>query len=255
MTACVLVLAGLDPSGGAGLLADAEAIRAQGLRPLCVPTALTIQTSARALAFEPVEPAFALACARVLLAEEPVRAVKVGMLGTAAMARAVGQLLEEAGLPAVLDPVLAASSGAELFRGGASAAREAYAALWSGRVLTPNAPEAAALLGWPPLEGLAAQERAARELVARGAGAALVKGGHVPPPQATGGAIALAIDVLAEEGSLVRLSGPRLSRGARGTGCRLASALAAGLSRGLPVQEAARVAKEQVLAYLGIGQA
>jgi hydroxymethylpyrimidine/phosphomethylpyrimidine kinase len=119
---CVLVLAGLDPSGGAGLLADAEAIRAAGARPLCVATALTLQTSAHALSFQPVDPGFVLDCARALLAEERVRAVKLGMLGTAEMARAAAGLVAEARLPVVIDPVLAASSGAPLFRGTAAEA-------------------------------------------------------------------------------------------------------------------------------------
>jgi hydroxymethylpyrimidine/phosphomethylpyrimidine kinase len=242
---CVLVLAGLDPSGGAGLLADAEAIRAAGARPLCVATALTLQTTAHAFSFQPVDPAFVVDCARALLAEEPVRALKLGMLGTAAMARAVAALLAEAKLPAVIDPVLAASSGAPLFRGTAADARASYAALWPGAVITPNAPEARVLLDRAqPIDGPAAQEEAARAFVDAGARAALVKGGHVP-------AAVESVDVLAEQGGGVsHFRGPRLRGGARGTGCRLASALAAGLAVGLPLEAAAREAKKYVFGYL-----
>jgi hydroxymethylpyrimidine/phosphomethylpyrimidine kinase len=240
---CVLVFAGLDPSGGAGLLADAEAVRAAGARPLCIATALTAQTTRRMHGFQPLSPALALQTAEALLEEEPVRAIKVGMLGTAAMARAVAGLLEQARLPAVVDPVLAASSGAALFQGGPAAAREAYAALWPHAVLTPNASEARVLLELPEeprdAPGL---ERAARELVRRGAKAALVKGGHAEGAEA--------VDVLCAEGRCEHLAAPRLDRTARGTGCRLASAVAAGLAQGKALPEAARLAKHLVLEYL-----
>ncbi|HWE25747.1 MAG TPA: bifunctional hydroxymethylpyrimidine kinase/phosphomethylpyrimidine kinase, partial [Myxococcales bacterium] len=174
----MLVLAGLDPSGGAGLLADAEAVRAAGARPLCVATALTAQTTRRMHGFQPLAPALALQTAQALLEEEPVGAIKIGMLGTSAMARAVAELLQRAGLPVVVDPVLAASSGAALFQGGPGAAREAYSALWPSALITPNAAEARVLLDLEEEpRDVSALERAARELVRRGAKAALVKGG------------------------------------------------------------------------------
>src|SRR5438132_683348 len=146
---CVLVLAGLDPSGGAGLLADAEAVRAAGARPLCVATALTAQTTRRIHGFQPLAPALAMQTAQALLDEEPVRAVKVGMIGTPAMARAVVELLARAGLPSVVDPVLTSSSGGVLFQGGPEVARRVYAELWPHALITPNAPEARALLDLP----------------------------------------------------------------------------------------------------------
>ncbi len=243
-TPCVLILAGLDPSGGAGLLADADAVRAAGARPLCVATALTAQTTRRMHGFQPLAPALALQTADALLEEEPIRAIKVGMLGTPAMARAVAELLARAALPAVVDPVLAASSGAALFQGGPAAARAAYSLLWVHAVVTPNAPEARVLLDLPeePAD-VDALEGAARELVRRGAKAALVKGGHAAGPEA--------VDVLCAGDACERLSAPRVAgAGARGTGCRLASALAAGLALGKPLPEAARVAKQLVSAYL-----
>ena len=107
----VLVLAGLDPSGGAGLLADAEAIRAMGARPLCVATALTVQTTRAARSFKAVDAALIGESMRALLEEEEVRAVKIGMVGDASNARAIRALLPQ-GVPVVVDPVLAASSGA-----------------------------------------------------------------------------------------------------------------------------------------------
>src|SRR5205807_3740899 len=141
---------------------------------------------------------------------------------------------ERAGLPAVVDPVLAASSGMALFQGGPDAARAAYASLWARAVITPNASEARVLLGLGEEPRDAdALERAARELVRRGAKAALVKGGHA------GGAEA--VDVLCTADGCERLSAARIGgSGARGTGCRLASALAAGLARGRSLPDAAR---------------
>jgi hydroxymethylpyrimidine/phosphomethylpyrimidine kinase len=239
----VLVLAGLDPSGGAGLFADVEAIRAAGARPLGVPTALTAQTLRRMHGFQPLSPQLAMQTARALLEEEPVRAIKVGMVGTQAMARAIAALLAEARLPAVVDPVLAASSGGALFQGGAEAAREAYGELFAGAIATPNALEAQVLLSLAePPRSEAALESAARDLVRRGAKAALVKGGHAEGPES--------IDVLCEGDRCVPLAARRLDKAARGTGCRLASALAAGLALGRGLEESARAAKAAVLEYL-----
>jgi hydroxymethylpyrimidine/phosphomethylpyrimidine kinase len=239
--AAVLVLAGLDPSGGAGILADAEAIRAAGALPLCVATALTVQTSRRALRFEPVAASLVLEQGRALLAEERVAAVKLGMLGTAEVAAAAGALAGEAGAPLVVDPVLRASSGAALFRGDAPAAYRALLA--QGAVVTPNLDEAAALLGWsePPADPIRMAE-AGRALLALGARAALVKGGHLRGE---------AVDVLCEAGGTQPLRAPRIAGGKRGTGCRLASALAAGLAQGASIEDAARAAKAAVLRYLG----
>jgi hydroxymethylpyrimidine/phosphomethylpyrimidine kinase len=241
---CVLVLAGHDPSGGAGLLADAEAIRTRGARPLCVPTALTLQTTRAARALQPCDPAFALASARALLEEEDVGAVKLGMLGSSAMAEAVLALLGERPLlPVVLDPVLAASSGALLFQGTQAEAVHAVRSLWGRCVVTPNLPEARLLVEADAGNGgLDEQERLARALVSRGARAAIVKGGH-----STG---AEAVEVVLHEGALSRLRGPRLPGTARGTGCRFASALAAGLALGEELLPAARSAKALVEGYL-----
>jgi hydroxymethylpyrimidine/phosphomethylpyrimidine kinase len=240
---CVLVLAGLDPSGGAGLFADVEAIRRIGARALGVPTALTAQTLRRMHGFQPLSPQLSLQTARALFEEEPVRAIKVGMVGTVAMAHAIAGFLAEAKLPAVVDPVLVASSGGALFQGGAAAARDAYTELFAGALATPNALEAQVLLALPDApRSEEALESAARDLVARGARAALVKGGHAEGPEA--------VDVLCEGERCMRLAAPRLRREARGTGCRLSSALAAALALGRGLEEAARMAKTLVADYL-----
>src|SRR5438132_13041738 len=112
----VLVIGGLDPSGRAGVLADAEAIRAAGARPLCVVTAITVQTTRAARRWEAVRSELVVECVRALLEEEDVRAIKIGMVGTGALARELARVLP-ADVPRVVDPVLHASSGASLFDG------------------------------------------------------------------------------------------------------------------------------------------
>ncbi len=234
---CVLVLAGLDPSGGAGLLADAEAVRAMGAAPLCVATSLTVQTTRSARRFVPVDPALVAESAKALLEEEDVRAIKIGMVGNRAVASAIATLLQSRPrLPLVVDPVLAASSGAKLFEGSTSDARDAYMLLAAGAVLTPNAPEAGTLLG----SKLDDPMRAAA-LLGEGAGAVLLKGGHLPGDPS---------DFLFQREGVERFSAPRIAAVARGTGCRLASAIAAGLARGLPLRDAVLRARQLVRDYL-----
>jgi hydroxymethylpyrimidine/phosphomethylpyrimidine kinase len=223
----VLVLAGLDPSGGAGLLADAEAIRAMGARPLCVATALTVQTTRAARSFHAVGAALIAESMRALLEEEEIRAIKIGMVGDASNARAIRALLPQ-GVPVVVDPVFAASSGTPLFTGSPRELLE----LARGAVLTPNLAEAEALLEGPA---------DARMLLARGPAAVLLKGGHLPGPPT---------DVLFLPGNTESFAAGRIPVKARGTGCRLASAIAAGLARGTPLREAVIDARRYVREYL-----
>jgi len=223
----VLVLAGLDPSGGAGLLADAETVRALGAHPLCVATALTVQTMRAARRFQPVDPSLIADAMRALLEEEDVRAIKVGMVGDAANARAIRALLPE-GIPVVVDPVLAASSGAPLFSGPPGELLE----LARGAILTPNLAEAEALLGAPADAG---------KLLERGLLAVLLKGGHLAGAP---------VDVLATAAGVEQFAAPRIPASARGTGCRLASAIAAGLARGVPLRDAVIAARTYVREYL-----
>jgi len=234
---CVLVLAGLDPSGGAGLLADAEAVRAMGARPLCVATALTVQTTCAALRFEAVEPALVAESMEALLEEEDVRAIKVGMVGNRAVAAEIAALLQaRPRLPLVVDPVLAASSGAKLFEGSSSDARDAYLRLARGAVLTPNVAEAEVLLG-----GKLEDPLMAAALLGEGVGAVLLKGGHFPGHPT---------DFLFQPDGEERFSAPRIAATARGTGCRLASAIAAGLACGRSVREAVMAGRQLVRDYL-----
>ncbi len=255
----VLVIGGLDPSGGAGLLADAEAVHELGAHAVCVPTALTVQGRKRAHSFEPVSVDYLRAAILALLDDEEMHAVKIGQLASPVLANALVELLRDdrlARLPLVLDPVLTASSGASLFLGSLADARASVRALWEHAVLTPNALEAQLLLVLPaPPRGADELEQAARAFIAAGARAVLCKGGHAGGTEA--------IDLLAERGEplVTRLVGPRLfapatggaaatALQARGTGCRLASALAAGLALGLPLPHAAASAKSYVERYI-----
>ena len=223
----MLVLAGLDPSGGAGLLADAEAVRAMGGRPLCVATALTVQTTRAARRYESVSPSLIEDSVRALLEEEDVRAIKIGMVGNAANASAIRKLLPP-GLPVVVDPVLRASSGAPLFDGPPQALLE----LARGAILTPNIPEAELLLEGPADAGV---------LLARGPSAVLLKGGHAEGDP---------VDILATPQGSTRFQAPRIPGTRRGTGCRLASALAARLASGAPLEVAVTAARDYVRRYL-----
>jgi hydroxymethylpyrimidine/phosphomethylpyrimidine kinase len=247
----VLVCAGLDPSGGAGLLADLEALAAAGARGWAVATAFTAQGAKGARAMEPATPRMLVAQIDALLdemtgglmggARERPLAVKTGMLGSGANAAALSARLRERPLgrvPLVVDPVLFASSGLPLLDGGEGGARATLDALLARAALsTPNWPELEALSG----RSLGSDEeavRAARELPSR---AVLVKGGHREGEP---------IDLLVRGRTVVRIRGRRRPGSARGTGCRLASAIAAFLARGLTLEESVRRAKRIVERYL-----
>lgn len=241
MSAEVLVIAGLDPAGQAGLLADADAVRAAGARPLLCAAATTIQTS-QGLRGHFAIPAEVLE--RQILAlveEEGVAAVKLGMLGSAENARMLADLLRRpplASLPWVIDPVLRASSGPRLFDGAAAAYRRLSR---ENVVLTPNLAEAGALADRPAPREEAEMRACAAVLLEAGAGAVVVKGGHLEGE---------ALDLLCRPGASRRLRAPRHPVDRRGTGCRLASTLAARLALGDPLEEGLQTAKEAVRHYL-----
>jgi hydroxymethylpyrimidine/phosphomethylpyrimidine kinase len=240
----VLVVAGLDPSGGAGLLADAEALAAVGARPWLVAAALTAQGPGGAKGAFPVAPATLLAQVDALVGgRERPRAVKVGMIGSAANAAVLGGRLaarDLAKVPVVVDPVLAASSGLSLLTGGP---RALLPLLARAELATPNWPELEALAG----ERLASEEDAVRAARALPARAVLVKGGHRDGPP---------VDLLVRGRTVTRFGGRRRPGTARGTGCRLASAIAGLLAQRVELEAAIRRAKRHVERYLdGAGRA
>lgn len=228
---CVLVFSGADPSGGAGIAADILAIHAQGAHALPVITALTVQDNERVFEVLPVEPDVLLRQARALMARVTVNAVKIGITGSAANARAIAQVVaalraDDAALPVVLDPVLASGHGDLLSRDDAAQALGVLLPLVT--LLTPNGPEAAALAA---AYGQAAETDAAA-LLAQGCRHVLVTGGH-------GGGDAVTnrwFSAAGDEGQ--SWSRPRLPGEFHGSGCTLAAAAAGLLALGYPMAQA-----------------
>jgi hydroxymethylpyrimidine/phosphomethylpyrimidine kinase len=239
----VLVIAGTDSSGGAGLARDVATLTRLGADALVAVTAVTAQTDSEVRAVELLPPALVRAQIGAALATRRAAAIKTGMLGNGAIVAAVAAAIPPRELvPLVLDPVLAASSGGTLLD---EAGRAALAALLLPRatLLTPNIPEAALLLGAAPAASAAEMIEQGRALCARGAAAVLVKGGHA--------SAALATDwLVTRAGSVQRLAAPRVAAARRGTGCALASAIAAGLAARLPLGAACQRAKEHVSGLL-----
>ena len=232
----VLVIAGTDPSGGAGLVRDVYTLAQLRTAALCAVTAVTVQTDARYQGTHAVPAAIVSAQIAAALTHAQLGAVKIGMLGSAAVVRAVAASLAASRLPVVLDPVLASSSGAALLdEEGRQALLECL--LPRATVVTPNIPEAAALLGLPSAHEPQALLTQARALLARGAEAVLLKGGHGTGEEA--------IDYLVCPGRPPQLlRAPRAQGSVRGSGCALATAIAAGLAAGVELGPACVRAKQ-----------
>lgn len=239
MIANVLSIAGSDPSGGAGIQADLKAFSARGVYGMAVLTALTAQNTRGGSGVHLVPADFVARQIEAVFADVRVDAVKIGMIATAEIAGAVADALAaHRGVPVVLDPVMVAKGGAALLD---PAAVEALTRrlLPLSTVLTPNLPEAAALLGAPVAASRDEMAAQAARLRALGAGAVLMKGGHLDGGDSP--------DVLATVGEPLWLEGRRLTtRNTHGTGCTLSSALAAELAKGNALPEAARTAKAYV---------
>lgn len=224
----MVVVGGVDPGGGAGLLRDAATAAALGASPVAVGTAWTEQRAGTHLV-EPREPAaVANALARAIADLQP-SAVKIGMAVGPATAAALIQGLGDYPGPVVVDPVLATSRGGPLWDGPPG---ELFALMARATLVTPNAPEAALLTGLTVAD-LDQAEAAARALMAAaGVAAVLVKGGHL-----SGGASV--VDVLVCPNEVRRFAHPRRTGPSpRGTGCALATAIAVALGRGLPLARA-----------------
>jgi hydroxymethylpyrimidine/phosphomethylpyrimidine kinase len=237
-----LTIAGSDSSGGAGIQADLKTFSALGVYGASVVTALTAQNTKGVFAIHEAPPDFIAAQMDAVFSDLDVSAVKIGMLGSAAAIAAVaGGLRRHRARTVVLDTVMAASSGEKLLHGDAmSALRELVA---HARVVTPNLPEAAALIGENEAQDEKAMYDQAQKLLALGARAVLIKGGHGSGPES--------VDLLFEGGACTRLAAPRIAtRKSHGTGCTLASAIAAGLAKNLSLADAVREAKDFVSAAL-----
>ena len=236
MTAIALTIAGSDSGGGAGIQADLKTFSALGVYGASAITAITAQNTRGVSAVEEVSPTLVAAQIDAVLEDLDVGAIKIGMLFSAPIIQAVAGRLAgaaQAGMPVVLDPVMVAKSGDALLRPDAVAAL-VEALLPRATLLTPNLPEAARLLAAEPACGTDAMARQGEALIARGAGAVLMKGGH--------GDGATCTDVLVAPGAEpVLLSAERLdTRNTHGTGCTLSAAIAAGLAKGLELEAAVR---------------
>jgi len=236
----VLVIAGSDSSGGAGLTRDVVTLTSMNVDVSCVVTAVTAQTNQRVSAVQYVTPAMVRQQIRDGFAAEDIGAVKIGMLGTVDIVQVVADELRlHPRVPIVLDPVILSSSGGVLLEAdGIQLMMNILMPLAS--VLTPNLPELHRLT--MTLAESADVISRARFLLSSGAQAVLVKGGHVDAAQAR--------DVLITTEAEQWFVEPRLSVQRRGTGCTLASAIAASLARGATLSIACAHAKRVVTNYL-----
>lgn len=229
MRPVVLCFSGLDPSGGAGLQADIESVAALGGLAAVVCTALTVQDSQQVFGFETVSPDLIRRQAVAVLADLPVKAIKLGMLGNGAIAKVVAEVLAaHPHIPVVLDPVLVANSGGSL--ASDDLAQGLLRLIPRATVITPNTVEARRLAETEDLE------EAVAGLVRLGAAHTLLKGGHEPGR--------MLMNRLYRQGvEIYRSETPRLPGEFHGSGCTMASALAAGLAAGLDLEAAVRQAE------------
>jgi hydroxymethylpyrimidine/phosphomethylpyrimidine kinase len=237
----VLSIAGSDSGGGAGIQADLKAFAACGAHGMTAITAITAQNTVGVSAVHPIPPEIIIAQVRAVAQDIGIDAVKIGMLGDRVTIEAVASALSELpdAIPVVLDPVMVAESGARLLAADARATL-IEALLPRASVLTPNLPEARALLDDERADD---GERLVRRIHALGPGAVVLTGGHRES----------ATDVFFDGERLVELPGPRYPGGAaHGSGCTHSSVLAARLARGEDPLEAARIARQ--LASRAVGQ-
>ena len=239
----VLTIAGSDSSGGAGIQADLKTFTVFRVYGMSAITALTAQNTRGVTGILPVSGAFVREQIDAVANDVGIDAAKTGMLATRDVVVAVADAVRAHRIaPLVVDPVMVAQSGARLLDAEAGAALLGELVPLA-RVVTPNVPEAEALLGMR-ITAVADMHEAARRLVATGAAAALVKGGHLDGEEA--------VDVLHDGAAAHELRAPRLAtRHTHGTGCMTAAALAACLARGLPLLDAAREAKR----FIGVALA
>ncbi len=229
MIARILIVAGSDSGGGAGIQADIKTVTMLGGYAATALTAITVQNTRGVSGVELLAPELVAAQMRAVLDDIGADVVKLGMLGSAAIIAAVADVLQQARLPVVLDPVMIAKGGASLLEDDAVEAMLRRLVPLAA-VVTPNTPELAAL-AQTEIEDEADVVLAAQELLGLGAGAVLAKGAHLP-----GAEIA---DWLVTPSVQQRFVSPRIdTRHTHGTGCTLASALATGLAQGLTLTEA-----------------
>lgn len=226
----VLIVAGSDSGGGAGIQADIKAVTAMGAFAATAITALTAQNTEGVHGVVLVEPAFIAQQIEVVLTDIGADALKTGMLHSAEVIDTVVSSLRQhaPGVPLVVDPVMVAKGGHRLLLSEAEAAlRDRLVP--AAALLTPNLPEAEVLAGFP-VRNEADMRRAAEKLASLGAKAILMKGGHLEGDRV--------IDLLVHDGRVDRFEDARIaSRSTHGTGCTLASAIAAGLAQKMSLRD------------------
>ena len=247
MTASALTIAGSDSSGGAGIQADLKTFSALGVFGASVVTAVTAQNTQGVRAVEDVSPGMIAAQIDAILDDMAVGGVKIGMVSREETIAVIAGRLAARGIRPVLDPVMVATSGDRLLRPEAIDALRARLVPLAALV-TPNLPEAALLTGTAVATGEEEMMTQAEAIVAAGAGAALVKGGHAEGDDST--------DIFFDGREMLRLSAPRIATpNTHGTGCTLSAAVAAGLAAGLDLPDAVRAAKAYLHAALAAGVA
>jgi hydroxymethylpyrimidine kinase/phosphomethylpyrimidine kinase len=233
----VLVIAGFDPSGGAGIAADLKTISAHNAYAVAAVTALTVQSTKGVQSVHPI-PAATLRAQLDALAEDVLpAAVKIGMLANRANAVVVGEFLDGHKFPnVVLDPIIKPSSGGVELLDHSGVKYVAEELLKRSDVVTPNIAEAALLSGIE-IKDVAGMEASARKIFERGARAVVVKGGHLEKP----------VDVLFDGREMLSVGGdPVKTPNTHGTGCTFASAIASELALGRGLREAVLLAKTYV---------
>ncbi|MCR9241749.1 MAG: bifunctional hydroxymethylpyrimidine kinase/phosphomethylpyrimidine kinase [Rhodobiaceae bacterium] len=234
----VLIVAGSDSGGGAGIQADIKTVTMFGAYAATAVSAITVQNTQGVSDVLPLEPDIIVRQMQVVLDDIGADVVKTGMLHSTEVIEAVAEELDaRSGLKLVVDPVMVATSGGPLLRDDAMIALRNLL-VPAATILTPNMPEAARLTG-QSVETLDDQKRAADALMGLGPSAVLVKGGHGEGTDVH--------DVLVTEDSIEVMSSPRIDTlHTHGTGCTLASAIAALLSQGAPMREAVSIARDYV---------
>lgn len=242
----VLTIAGFDPSGGAGIIADVRTILHFGCSPVAAITSLTFQNRERV--FGAIHESAHSVRAQILpvIEESPVAGVKIGMLPTVEIVLEIARMIRAQTLPPpVIDPVMCSSSGFELMEQDAiEALRDELMPL--AHLITPNVPEAEALTGIA-VEDEQGMRSATEKLRKMGARAVLIKGGHLNQKSEIGSQESeerQAIDILDDEGNVTIFRGEWINMPpVRGTGCMMSSAIASNLARGNSLPESMRVAK------------
>ena len=229
-----LTIAGSDPGGGAGIQADLKTFHQFGVYGTSAITLITVQNTVRVSRVETLDPALVAEQIRAVLEDLPPRALKTGALGAADIIEAVASI--EFACPLVVDPVMISKHGAPLMAGEAKTALRRLL-IPRAALITPNAEEAADLAGIEVFD-VPTMREAARRIAGLGAGAVLVKGGHVAGD---------ATDVLFDGFDFVELHAPRIeTRHTHGTGCSYSAAITAGLARGQDLATSVRRAKRWI---------